>query len=437
MFISILPPFSAYYQKAPYHWIFHKQIRDIPNEKISYILTPDYLEFRDQYFLKEYFLKISSISKYLINEVAFSKFTEKSHLIWETLKLDRDLQLEEYFKELIQEISQKNEVEAILLWNDFPSVEKIAEELNIPVIHNELGPFREPVYRMTGYFDFKGLHLKSEFRDRLEKFSKEINDLPQDLIWQSEDLLKLLVMPNFLENIERECEITPLYDIGVALQAEDPRVNRRGLTNHLFLQKIYKTFGKNVKLLSRLHPEDLTSYSEEELGVKDNSDFAYKFICNCRQIMTLNSNVAIEALLYNKSIYFEEFHQVDFFNSNKKQSLDCDTPKEVALNFLIFCYLVPYELIYDLKYYRWRLNKPTEREIFDYHQQFYTKKFILDYGKSIKELFVQADQLNNEIEELKIQKNNLRLEIEAIKNSHWWKYSKMIRKLERSIKKRL
>ena len=45
----------------------------------------------------------------------------------------------------------------------------------------------------------------------------------------------------------------------------------------------------------------------------------------------------------------------------------------MALNFAVFGYLVPYQLIYNHEYLRWRLSRPSEVEIVQYHRGYWLK----------------------------------------------------------------
>lgn len=434
MFISFLPPFSAYYPKSAYNWIFHKQVQEIPEKEILYLLTSDYLKFQDSKFLEMNSEKIPLLQKIIIDEL-FSELPQSNNFVWDKLKTERWIPLESFLSSVFEEIAREEKIEAIFLWHECPSLEKIAETFHIPIIYNELGPLREPVYQTTIYFDFSGIHRKSEFSERLTCFLEEFKNFSERLFWKKEEIIRLFVSPQFLFNVEKDMKNTLLnYEIGVALQAQDSHSNGvyGEISNSSFLEKILKKSEKNSRILSRLHPLDFSDYSDEFLGEKDDSKFAYQFILKCQSIATINSNVAVEALLYNKPVYFENFHLVKFFGVSDLDELGVhEDQNDIFLNFLFFNYLIPYELIYNLEYYRWRLSKPSEREIYEYHQPFYFKRTVSDYREeNFKITFEKIDLLKN-YEEILLQNEK------KMDESYLWQCNKVIQRIKRSIKKRL
>ena len=51
------------------------------------------------------------------------------------------------------------------------------------------------------------------------------------------------------------------------------------------------------------------------------------------------------------------------------------------LNYYLFCYLIPNDLMFSGEYWQWRMTNPTETEIYKRHLDFYIEK--LNLPKSI------------------------------------------------------
>lgn len=115
------------------------------------------------------------------------------------------------------------------------------------------------------------------------------------------------------------------------------------------------------------------------------------------------------------------------------------------LNFLFFCYYVPYSLCLDNDYLKFRLSNPSEIEIYLKHYNYiiyrYTKNKSYNFDKTkIRNKYIikksKIDFLNNKIVELndrnkKIMTYNSELqdEIKNIINSKSWKLTKPLRKM--------
>ena len=107
------------------------------------------------------------------------------------------------------------------------------------------------------------------------------------------------------------------------------------------------------------------------------------------------------------------------------------------LNFLLFCFFVPYEIALTNKYLEFRDSNPSEIEIYEYHY-----KYIMDkYGKKLtgQRIKDRKQQWIDNVKELDyLRKHNVELEdeLQLILNSKSWKILERLRKLKKILKRK-
>jgi len=160
--------------------------------------------------------------------------------------------------------------------------------------------------------------------------------------------------------------------MGIATQyAVDFSILSYSLNNNLDLILTAKRNYTEDELILRMHPGD-TSYSKYKTVKNiDTSDSSMKFVIKSKRIATVSSNVAFEAMLWGRTIYTTgkcaySFKAQKNLSDKKENVVDID-----FINFVVFAYLIPYELMTDEKYMRWRLTRPSEIEIYNYHLNYY------------------------------------------------------------------
>lgn len=355
---------------------------------------------------------LTSIDKILINPEIFDELEKKyksKNIVWGKLLTERYLPLEILLNDIFNDLVSKYEISAIVLWCNIPSVVYIAEQMKIKVIHNEMGPLRAPNYVGTCYFDFSGVNGNTEASKRFTSFSKE-KDFIEIIQFDRNYLLNLLK----IEGQEKERLIEEVYDIGVPLQVEDDSniiAFSNGFSNFELINYC-RSLSNNI--LIRKHPSGYINYSEitpnsEELTPQD-------FIDKCRNIVTINSSVGLEAILYGKKT-------IILGDSPFKLLSEC-TDREYAgkfLDFTVLNYLIPLEFLYDKNYYDWRLSNPSEKEIRNFHLNYYLEKLMErkmlfnELRKEISEFTSKLNELNQEVCELNNKVNEIKDELDCYK----------------------
>lgn len=377
MFAVFLPPYPFRGVKAPYLWLFLKYLH-CSNEKILFITSPDYVEVindETQHSRWEFdTASMASLGYSLPDEQSLARheYLYLDHALYETMLAQHHhdpiksfttfltesiSELEnELFSLLTKEIIQR--VDAFVSICNCPSLEKVARALNKEVIHLEIGPLRAPMYRNTAYLDFTGVNGNTEARARYESCQTEI-----DITCSMNDLhryfLEAISLPSSSEN----------QVAGIVLQVEDDSniiAYSHNFTNISLISYVRQQHALE-NILVRAHPGSLFRLRDDIFSI-DASANSLEFIQKCHSIYTINSSVGLEALLCEKKTNILGDCSYAFVAE------EASGPNRVnAMAFYLFAYLVPFELIFNLEYLRFRLDHPAELYIVRKHLQFYSK----------------------------------------------------------------
>lgn len=377
MFAVFLPPYPFRGVKAPYLWLFLKYLH-CSNEKILFITSPDYVEvINDETQHSRWEFDAASMASlgYSIPDeqsLARHEYLYLDHALYETMLAQHHhdpiksfttfltesiSELEnELFSLLTKEIIQR--VDAFVSICNCPSLEKVARALNKEVIHLEIGPLRAPMYRNTAYLDFTGVNGNTEARARYESCQTEIN-----ITCSMNDLhryfLEAISLPSSSEN----------QVAGIVLQVEDDSniiAYSHNFTNISLISYVRQQHALE-NILVRAHPGSLFRLRDDIFSI-DASANSLEFIQKCHSIYTINSSVGLEALLCEKKANILGDCSYAFVAE------EASGPNRVnAMAFYLFAYLVPFELIFNLEYLRFRLDHPAELDIVRKHLQFYSK----------------------------------------------------------------
>ncbi|CAM8159087.1 GT99 family glycosyltransferase N-terminal domain-containing protein [Klebsiella quasipneumoniae] len=377
MFAVFLPPYPFRGVKAPYLWLFLKYLH-CSNEKILFITSPNYVEVindETQHSRWEFdAASMASLGYSLPDEQSLARheYLYLDHALYEimlaqhhhdpiksftTFLTESISELEnELFSLLTKEIIQR--VDAFVSICNCPSLEKVARALNKEVIHLEIGPLRAPMYRNTAYLDFTGVNGNTEARARYESCQTEI-----DITCSMNDLhryfLEAISLPSSSEN----------QVAGIVLQVEDDSniiAYSHNFTNISLISYVRQQHTLE-NILVRAHPGSLFRLRDDIFSI-DASANSLEFIQKCHSIYTINSSVGLEALLCEKKTNILGDCSYAFVAE------EASGPNRVnAMAFYLFAYLVPFELIFNLEYLRFRLDHPAELDIVRKHLQFYSK----------------------------------------------------------------
>lgn len=320
----------------------------------------------DMYKIQQYPI-LKYVEENLINE--FGSQTAA----WLYLVNKRSKSLEECICTILDDIIEENKdnIEGIFTFCDIPSLTYIAEQRNIPVFQFEWGPFRGPVYRKTAYMNFGGrVNVKNDLENRYGQFIKEVEENPVRFLSRKE-ILSMFLDYKFINNINLlDCK--PQYEMGIACTYTMDLImfaNSSFLNNLELITMVKRYYNENV-LAIRFHPGDPAKANPSNHLV-DNSATPMEFINHCKRIAVVSSNMAFEAMLWGRTAYVLGNSPYAFKSQRDLSIVDESIVDLEFVNYVTFAYLIPYELMLDVEYLRWRLTNPTELEIYNYNLNYY------------------------------------------------------------------
>ncbi len=376
MFISFLLPYIDRGQGPIFHWVMAAQISKLGSEEVILIADERYFSTPLNWGKSAISFGVSyqnpdidqwhRVRKILLKADIFDELETRSHSMLEAFRilLTQDYRpLSQALRQIFVDIFHEMRPEAVLTWCNVPSLELVAAEFNLPVIHNELGPFRHPNYQGTIYFDFRGVNGNTSAANEMAAFLEEVRQEDGFCPLNMEELRKI-----FMTDPSRALKHpAKLLESGAALQVEDDSnllAFNQGMNNFelIFAARKGLTPGE---LLIRRHPNGHLQYGSS-LGVPDDSADSIQFISRCEHIFCTNSSIAFEALLLEKPVHLLGDSPAACLSHER---LSRFSPRDllISLNYLFLGYLAPISLLFDANYYRWRLTLPSLRKIFERH----------------------------------------------------------------------
>ncbi len=364
MFLSLINHYNIRPCEAQYLWTFYNQLYRLKKHEVQYILDDTYLktyypeerwEVQPEEAAKHFYIPPEKIEcDYYKLNYDLPNFFKPSDNLKIFMKSGNDA-----IEKLLTEIGVVNKFKAGLTWVNNYAFERYLNGLHIPVIHNELGALRSPLWKDTFYFDFSGVNGHTEFDYRFNEFKKIAGKL--DLL-SNTDLIKLAAQPHTASTL---VDVYNTKDIathcGVPLQVENDTnliCFNNGWDLPDLLTYAYKQYSKK-EILVRNHPGALFNANSRFYRLWDEGQVS-SFIRMCKKVITINSSVGFEALLLGRKVEIlgeNSFRQICLMGSKERL---------MALNFAVISYLVPVSKLYDVDYYNFRLECKDEVELYKY-----------------------------------------------------------------------
>lgn len=406
MLTIFLSPFPFRGLEAPYLWVFYKYLHE-SKEPLHFIMSPSYLK-SEQHFIDRKRWEVDTAS---CNHLGYSspsaeilethQFSHFDPAIFNQLMEDAGNNPTLAFKLLLTKriplleaaidamLSGRDKPEAILSCLNCPSLEAVAFARDIPVIHTELGPLRAPNYRWTAYFDFTGVNGNTEAEKRFLNARSEFGNKPTTV----EQLRESFITCDYVFQ-----PYGPDDSVGVALQVEDDSnliAYSNGYDNNSLIA--YARFCENENLLIRAHPGSQFALRADDSKV-DRSGSSIEFLGKCKELITINSSVGLEGLLFERKVTILGDCSFAFINQAASEQ-----ERVNRLAFYLFCYLVPFNDAFNTSYIRFRLSNPSELEILKWNMTAYGFKF--DNHASLAEIIYDGttQHIMEKIAQLRIQ----------------------------------
>ncbi|MEN3799150.1 glycosyltransferase family 25 protein [Aeromonas veronii] len=382
MLAAFLPPYPFRAQAAPYLWCYYRLLCEWADESAFFITGRDYVRAPSDWEGRwecdhavqsrlGYSLPVNAMPEQhhyaWLNENRFDDWLNKLNgnpiEAFRRFLCERDAAFERELEGLLDTAPAK--LEAIVTICNVASLEAVCAARGIPVIHIELGPLRGPLYRETGYVDFRGVNGNSESAQRYS--------LCDD--WQLSLTTRELL--HFFLTHPETCQSLPAqttYECGAVLQVEDDSnlvAYGNGMSNLALLAAARQKVAAH-DLLVRAHPGSPFALKTAQINLDDSPNSLY-FVALCRKILTVNSSVGLEALLLDKSLTVWGDNSYNFI----LEAHD-DAERIKRLSFYLFGYLVPYSLQLKPAYLRFRLGEPEQHDIILCHVSEYMRQDHLD-----------------------------------------------------------
>lgn len=297
-------------------------------------------------------------------------------------------ELVEWLSQVIQSYQKQGQtVDAILSLGELPSVNEACSLCGIKSYHFEWGPMRPPTYLRTAYLDELGVVAPSKIEERYMAFQKQKADLP---LLSRRALLALFLREEYVSCLKM-LDAQPEYEAGVCAQQESiPRFFAIGYQSNADMIAHAKRYFPADKILFR--DRMLSPLPAIAAGMKkDDSISPAQFMCRCKYLFSLNSNMGFEAMLWGKPVAILSEMPYRFMGVSSLGGAPEAAPVEF-LNFVLFAFLIPYQRLLDAEYLHWRCTNPSEAEIYLSNLEYYCAQQGLDLAK-LKEKDFNATEI--------------------------------------------
>lgn len=298
---------------------------------------------------------------------------------------NRVLQLEDCLIQMIDnelKNSPGERVEGIFNCLDcYKSIHYLGEHYGCPVIPYSFSAIRKMHgYRQTLYFaDLSGCMRSSQSAEQsCRNYLKSECPFP---IFSRRELLALFGKDKNLPLL-RLLDAKPKYEVGICKTPNS-------IYPYDFLKFKYtdvdvyyeaKQFFEEDSIVIRDHPNIPWNGSDKGFRKEHQRNDPISFLLSCERVVSVNSQILLKALLWNRAVCLKGDLSSFGFMCNKdiKETKRADID---ALNYYIFGYLIPAELMFDAEYWKWRINKKvSEYDIYRKHFEYYLKYFDLEEG---------------------------------------------------------
>lgn len=374
-----MPPRSATGHDSFYLWVALKWLHEAEPNQNSIILSEPYLNILPGEARWELEREIAAAHGYVPRQILRSehthiypkKFTDPcdgvpAEVLFKRNITNVDEALVEWYISIIElEQTKRHGGLTLIAWLNNASLREAACRAGVGLIFNELGPLREPYYQPTIYFDCSGVNGQTEVSARWEvehnSFKRWVLETFGEVPTAGR-VRELIATPDSKRSFD---ETLHEGGIGIALQVETDSnaiAYGKGWSNRAIIEYANNS-DLTAPLIHRHHPGGHMIYP----GKIDHSISPIHFIKRVSEIWTVNSSLGIEAALWERNLRL--LGESPF---NLWENLPNDE-RDLFLAWFCFCYLVPSKLLFDRKYYTWRMTGPSVADLAMYHFNIYNE----------------------------------------------------------------
>lgn len=329
------------------------------------------------------------ISKGFVEDSVFeeleSEFVSRSEMLMYLFQ-NRYTTLENALIKIIDSERKKKQdekVEAIFNCIDcFASISYLGEYYDCPVIPYSFSAIRKMHgYRQTLYWaGLEGTIRSSSEAKRRYKAYIEGTQIP--LVFSRRELLAIFGKEKNLPLL-RLLNAEPEHEIGICKTPNSiyPYDYIRFKYTDTDLYYEVNNVLRTKDIIIRDHPNIPWNGTDQGTRKEHQRNDPISFILSCKRVTSVDSQILLKALLWNRTVIVKG-EECSFAFLCEKDFQSEEKADIKALNYYIFAYLIPAELMFDRGYWQWRLNeKPSEYDIYMKHLDYYIEYF--GYNKNI------------------------------------------------------
>lgn len=390
MIVPIVFTFDPAYENLSQTWFFYKMLTICKKEHWPIVAQQQYYEQWDrqheifpQFFEKNtcelFDYDVPKLDDFaLIDKILIPKEIENKYIYEKGSQSDAYVasveetwtEMENFMYEILKEYEHKKgeKIEAIISLTYLKFLENVSQKTGIPIIYYEWGPLRYSNYRNTAFFDINGKYRNVE--KLYSEFCKEKTEVP---ILELKEILALFINKDYLKYVVSPEEYEQdKYEIGIVGGYN----SITWVTSRINMVELYSLAREQYdedKIAVRYHPGDPI---HAKMNVKNEiTGNLIEFLLACKRIVCISSNIEVEAMLYGKTVYdLSDFKYKGIVNNDRRLTSQEKVNKNI-INFIMFVCIIPYELLNNVEYIRYRLKNPSLKEIYMYHLKYYLKTF--------------------------------------------------------------
>lgn len=329
--------------------------------------------------------EVKDVEQYFIPDELFEKIEQqagsRTEMLFQLSSSSNDV-LEKTLQSVITKIYSKHPNEKIdgVLYSleTWEPVRRVCVNNMIPLIPYSFSSIRKPHgYQQTLYHANINTYLHTS-KEAERRYNHYVAASIFEPIFSHRELIAILgkertlsliplmnAEPKYEMGICTECfSITPQFFIHDKTTDDDIRFE---------CEKLYK----KSQITVRNHAYQIDSMQLDRTTTHNDPA---AWILSCRRLTAARSQIGLKILLWGRTAVIKpdtlgfSFMCEKDYSSTRKVDLS-------ALNFYLFCYLIPNDLMFSGEYWQWRMTNPTETEIYKRHLDFYIEK--LNLPKSI------------------------------------------------------
>ena len=329
--------------------------------------------------------EVSDVEQYFIPDELFDQIEHecgsRTEMLFQ-LSTSTNAKLEECIQKIICKIRKKHPNERIEGMLHMLEAGQFLHELcrkeSIPLISYSFSALRKPHgYRQTLYHANINnyLHTTEEAERRYKDFLHETTSIP---IFSNREIIALLGKERTLPLLPL-LKAEPKYEMGICTECFSiiPQFFMHSKITDDDIRYECEQLYDNLQIVVRNHAFQVDSMQLDRSTIHNDPA---AWILSCRRLAAARSQIMLKVLLWNRTAIVK----ADTLGFSFMCEKDYSSKKRVdikVLNYYMFGYLIPSDLMYSGEYWQWRMTNPSETEIYQYHLNFYIEK--LNLPKSI------------------------------------------------------